>query len=517
MAQAAPVGYGALVDRHGLVVIPPNRWTFLAKQGVGRSEERRVALRLPHLDPTSMTDIDHLLFALKHEGVFLPVLDAYIEQVARQPLEDELSARISAQPTSQYARILWFLYEWLTDRRLPLADLDAGNYVPVLAPSSYFTGEARRVRRQRVFDNLLGSRTFCPVVRRTDELDGRSPAALREAMTKIIDRYDESVLSRALSFLYTKETLSSFAIERETPSPDRAHKFVGLLGRLNDVGPLDEQMLASLQAAIVDPRFAEPGYRSVQNYVGESLSLLRQRVHYVPPRPDALRELMAGWQESSAKLLSETSPVDPVIAAACVAYGFVYLHPFVDGNGRLHRFLVHHVLAHRKLTPAGFIVPVSAIMLSRRQEYDASLESFSRPLLGNGPGAPEAGTLDYTLDEEGSLTVTHDSRRHYRFIDMTVPATFLYRWLADAIEQELASELDFLVGLDRTRLAMRGVVDLPDRMVDLFVKLVLQNGGHISQIKRDSQFHRLTDEEISRLEAIVAEHMPRRAFDRSSL
>jgi hypothetical protein len=333
-------------------------------------------------------------------------------------------------------------------------------------------------------------------------------------MTDIVAGYDESVLRRALSFLYTKETLSSFAIERENPSPDRAQRFVSLLRRVNDLGALDEHTLASLQASVVDPRFAEGGYRQVQNYVGESLSLIRQRVHFIPPRPEAVRELMAGWRESSAGLLSETSPLDPVIAAACVAYGFVYLHPFVDGNGRLHRFLVHHVLAQRKLTPAGFIVPVSAIMLSRRQEYDASLESFSKPLVGGGPGATEPGALDYEMDEEGLLTVTHDSRRHYRYIDMTVPATLLYRWLEGAIQEELTGELDFLVGLDRTRLAMRGIVDLPDRMVDLFVKLVLQNAGHLSRIKRESHFHQLTDEEITRLELVIGEHMPRRAFER---
>ena len=30
--------------------------------------------------------------------------------------------------------------------------------------------------------------------------------------------------------------------------------------------------------------------------------------------------------------------MDPVSAAACLAFGFVYVHPFEDGNGRMHRF-----------------------------------------------------------------------------------------------------------------------------------------------------------------------------------
>lgn len=28
---------------------------------------------------------------------------------------------------------------------------------------------------------------------------------------------------------------------------------------------------------------------------------------------------------------------DPVAAVALIAFGFVYVHPFEDGNGRLHR------------------------------------------------------------------------------------------------------------------------------------------------------------------------------------
>jgi Fic family protein len=39
--------------------------------------------------------------------------------------------------------------------------------------------------------------------------------------------------------------------------------------------------------------------------------------------------------------------------AAATAFGFVYVHPFQDGNGRIHRCLVHHVLAERKFTPPG--------------------------------------------------------------------------------------------------------------------------------------------------------------------
>ena len=38
----------------------------------------------------------------------------------------------------------------------------------------------------------------------------------------------------------------------------------------------------------------------------------------------------------------------------------IYVHPFQDGNGRMHRCLIHHVLAERKFTPPGMVFPVSS-------------------------------------------------------------------------------------------------------------------------------------------------------------
>ena len=81
--------------------------------------------------------------------------------------------------------------------------------------------------------------------------------------------------------------------------------------------------------------------------------------------------------------------VHPVVHAAAVAYGFVFLHPFEDGNGRIHRFLIHNILARSGFTPEGVMVPVSAAMLRSPAEYDASLEALSRPLMP---------LLDYSLD-----------------------------------------------------------------------------------------------------------------------
>ena len=61
--------------------------------------------------------------------------------------------------------------------------------------------------------------------------------------------------------------------------------------------------------------------------------------------------------------------LDPVLAAAVLAFGFVYAHPFEDGNGRIHRYLIHHILAERGFNPPGVVFPVSAAILDRIDDY----------------------------------------------------------------------------------------------------------------------------------------------------
>ncbi|MFO8111794.1 MAG: cell filamentation protein Fic, partial [Desulfosalsimonadaceae bacterium] len=74
-------------------------------------------------------------------------------------------------PTVKYTRRLWFFYELLTGRTLPLENLKQGNYIDLLEPDKYYTvTPARRVRRQRVNGNLPGETRFCPMVRCTNTL-----------------------------------------------------------------------------------------------------------------------------------------------------------------------------------------------------------------------------------------------------------------------------------------------------------------------------------------------------------
>lgn len=483
-----PAGYAALIERYALDVITNWHTSRVTTSGIHRVDSQAGTTKEvypPHYWPGDELG-DQLEFALKYDGTNLAILAILFQE----RVEEDLLEYIQSKPTGKYARRLWFLYEFLTGRTLPLDDLKRGNYIDLLEPGEYYTiTPARRVRRQRVYDNLLGNSHFCPTVRRTDNLGDFETSDLPSRCRQIISRYPQELLIRALSYLYTKETKSSFAIERNNPSPTRTARFINMLQVAEQEDFCRKPWLIKLQNYIVDHRYLDADYRQTQNYVGETVAWQSERVHYACPRPEDLVALMEGLV--AAHLRMESGNTSVVVHAAAIAYGFVFLHPFEDGNGRIHRFLIHNILARRGFTPSGVIVPVSAAMLKSSVDYDRSLEAFSAKLMP---------LVEYTLDEEGYMTVHNDTTIWYRYIDMTHQTEALFHFLARAIETEFADELAFLHNYDAVKSSIKEIVDMPDRQIDLFIRFCLQNNGQLSKRKQASHFDLLTNEEIAAME-----------------
>ncbi|OQB43366.1 MAG: Fic/DOC family protein [Candidatus Hydrogenedentes bacterium ADurb.Bin179] len=254
----------------------------------------------------------------------------------------------------------------------------------------------------------------------------------------------------------------------------------------------EKKRLIELQNRTVDPRFRDSGYRSTQNYVGETVAWRHEKIHFVCPKPEDLTDLMDGLIASHKRM--EAGNLSPVVHAAAVAYGFVFLHPFEDGNGRIHRFLIHNILARQGFTPQGIMFPISAAMLKNTDDYDASLAAFSNPLMS---------LAEYTLDDAGRMTVHNDTALWYRYIDMTPQVEALFRFVEKAIETELVDELAFLANYDKTKNAIQKIVDIPDQQIDLFIRFCLQNNGRLSKQKRADYFSMLNDTELVLMEKAV--------------
>jgi len=492
--SSTSAGYDALVARFNLQVIP--NWHHSRASQSSVRETHTDAGQVVEVHPQFLKPEDslggQLEFALKYDGTNLEILSAIFEKAP----EGELLAYIRSKPTGKYARRVWYLFELLTGKRLPIEDLTTANYVDLLDADEYYTADPIQVRRQRVNDNLLGDARFSPIVRRTETLAAFEKKDLSGRCRQLLEGYPRDILRRALSYLYTKETRSSFEIENVALDASRIQRFTTLLATAEKKDFFAKPELIDLQNRIVDERFREPDYRPSQNYVGESVSW-REKVHFVSPKPSDLAALMEGMFAAHRRM--EVGKIQAVVHAATIAFGFVYMHPFEDGNGRIHRFLIHNILARRGFTPPGAIFPVSAAMLQDKETYDAALENFSVTLLP---------LVEYELDYQGRMTVQNATALRYRFIDMTAQTEALFAFVERVIETDLVQELDFLRNYDTARSALQAIVDMPDRLIDLFIRLCVQNKGVLSASKRKNHFSMLTDEEVQEMqEAIKASHL----------
>ena len=484
-------GYAVFIERYDLGVIPNWHRSLVTTSGIHRIESSGGVIEEvypPKYWPGDKLG-DHLEFALKYDGTNLAILASLFEEVS----EEDILEYVQSKPTGKYARRLWFLFEFLTGKSLPIDDLKQGNYIDLLDPDEYYTvTPTRQVRRQRVNNNMLGDSRFCPTVRRTDTLRDFEKADMSKRCRQVVSTYSTELLKRALGYLYTKETKSSFEIEHIKPTSTRTERFVALLQLAEHEDFCEKTKLIELQNRIVDSRFRDSEYRLSQNYIGEAVAWQKEEIHFACPKPEDLADLMEGLIAAHKRM--DSGNVSAVVHAVAIAYGFVFLHPFEDGNGRIHRFLIHNILARRAFTPEGVMFPISASMLKNSTDYNASLEAFSRQLMP---------LVEYSLDEEGRMTVHNDTARWYRTIDMTPQAEALFRFIDQTIDTELASELAFLANYDATKRAIQEIVDMPDRQIDLFIRFCLQNNGRLSAKKRTSHFDSLSDEEIARMEQAV--------------
>jgi len=494
MKETIPAGYLYLISKYSLDVCELFSRSYMTMRTVKETIQHEVfqetyfPLQRYAFDDSWQGQIT---FALKYEGVNIEVLRALFAKLDAT----EVTAFVQAHPLGGAQKRVWFLYEYLTGRQLDLPDGEGGSYLPLVDDELQFAlpkESSVRNRRCHILNNLIGNKHFSPYIRKTPALNGNRTAKLKEESDRLLQNYSPELLYRAVQYLYVKETKSSFAIERETPDRKWMESFVGLLRGIGHT-PLTKDALVTAQNSVVDERYRQKDWRTDQVYVGETITPGFEKVHFIAPRPDAIGELMEGFL-SGLKTWMTAKDADPIVVSAVMGFAFVFLHPFGDGNGRVHRYILHAILAQMGFVPQGLIFPVSAVMLKAPRDYDEALESFSKRVMPR---------LSYDIDAEGEVTVANDSRDYYRAIDFTPIVEYFQEVVATTIRTEWKAELDYLKQYDRMREAMRKVVDLPEKKANQFIMFVQQNGGKLAQRKREF-FAELTDDEILRLEKIVS-------------
>ncbi|WP_072395778.1 Fic family protein [Hyphomicrobium sp. CS1GBMeth3] len=484
---ATLAGYAALIDAYRLAVPIPATLSAIGTRH-RRTEQQGWRIFGPRYAPEATLE-GHLTFALKHEGLDLCALKRLFLSVGAA----EVEALVRAEPTGRYARRIWFLYEWLTGARLNLPDATAGAYVTVLDAKLQFGVPAVNSSRHRVKNNLPGTPEFCPLVFRTAKIEEFIASNLAERARAVVADVPRDLLARTAAFLLLKDSKSSYVIEGEHPPQDRIQRWgraIGEAGRR----PLDLDELLRLQQIVIgDARFVHLGLRQEGGFVGEHDRDTGGPIpDHISARHEDLRSLINGMSEFD-RAVSEH--LDPVIGAAVLAFGFVFVHPFEDGNGRIHRYLIHHVLARRGFNPPGLVFPVSSAILNSIDQYRDVLEAYSTRVLP---------VVEWQPTPQGNVRVLNDTGDFYRSFDATPQTEFLFECVRKTIEEELPAETDYLRRYDEFKAGVEQIVDMPDQRIDLLFRMLRQNNGRLSQRARQREFEQLTANEAEAIEAAYA-------------
>ena len=433
---------------------------------------------------------DHLTFALRHEDLDLLILKRVLEAMPKA----EIEAFVRETPTGTTARRTWYFYEILTGRTLDVDNAPNTSAIDLLPQKAYFTGKPRLSRRHRVRDNLLGTGQFSPIVRRTALLTEFVARDLAAKAQETVGRTGAHLVARAASFLLLADSRASFEIEGERPPRNRLERW-GRAVMQAGKHPLTTDEINRLQSVLIeDTRFVRAGLRPDGVFLGERDQQGNPLPEFVGARPQDLESLMAGLLEADDRMRQDD--VDPVLKAAATAFGFVYIHPFQDGNGRVHRCLIHHVLAGRNFTPPGMVFPVSSVMLDRLDEYRATLQSHSGPLM---PFIEWRPTLNRNIE------VLNPTADLYRYFDCTEAAEFLYSCVARTVDHDLPHEIDYLRRHDEAIKRIMDAVEMPDHVAEDIAISIRGNRGKLSKKRRSGEFKKLLDAEVALLESIVRE------------
>ncbi|NOX18331.1 MAG: cell filamentation protein Fic, partial [Chlorobi bacterium] len=479
------VGYGALIETYQLAVPIPEALSLISSKNRRYAIDNWQVLTPRHKPEESL--YKQLSFALRYEGINLLFFKKLFEKLDEREVEN----LIQIEPLGLYSRKIWFLYEWLMEKRLDVADLKTGNYAELLNTKlQYGIKNGVRSPRQRIINNLPGTVKFCPLIRKTPKLEKYIKENLKEKNKNYLSDFRKDMLQKTAAFLLLKDSKASFTIEGESPKNKRTARWGKIIGEAGKNELTEDELLRLQWEVIENSRFVEMGFRKKGGFVGEHDRITGEPVpEHISAKWQDVKDLISGLIEAN-KILS-TDDIDAAVAAASVAFGFVFIHPFEDGNGRIHRYLIHHILAEKRFSQQGIIFPVSASILDRIADYRKTLKRFSYSILD---------FIEWKETEDHNINVINDTIDYYRYFDATNQAEFLYGCVKDTIERIIPEEISYLEKYDAFKNYIDNEFEMPDRMVSLLVRFLEQNEGEISKRAKEKEFSALTEKEVAEIE-----------------
>lgn len=441
--------------------------------------------------PESMRPADepaaHLQFHLRHE---VPHLE-FLSRLFARTGPNFVQAWVNTEPTGQYSRRAAFLYEWLTGDTLSVPKRIGGNYRDAIDGSKLIAASPNRivkVSRWRINDNLPGTRHFCPMIVENEEVTTAASLDVPQLFQNLTDEFGEDLLQRAAVWMTLRESKASFAIEGEADRANRIERFADVMARRTGQGdvPLSDASLAQLQSEILGERstLTQFGLRQSPVFVGETVRY-QNIVHYVAPPKEDLVNMLDGLRV----FMERTQGQSPVMRSAVAAFGFVYIHPLADGNGRVHRFLINDILRRDGAIPDPVILPVSAVITDdsgERRNYDRILDKISKPLMqevrehitftAKPIAYPDGVTsnLEFSGNEE--------ARPVWRYPNLSPHVIYLSSIIKRTLTEQMREQSRYLRSHVRARHALKEIIEMPDHQADRVLRSIDQNKGELSNV-----------------------------------
>ena len=269
------------------------------------------------------------------------------------------------------------------------------------------------------------------MIRRTATINEFILKNLSQRAQSILNKVSPVLVARAASFLLLADAQASFAIEGERLPINTKERWLKAVRQVSR-NPLSIEELNRLHSILIgDYRFTKAGLRDDFIFLGQRTRDNEPLPEFIGAKPEHLKDLIDAMIASS-KMMTASS-VDAVLQAAAIAFGFVYIHPYEDGNGRLHRCLIHHILAERRFSPTGLVFPVSSVMLKWIDKYRTILQAHSSALMDYIQWAPTI---------RGNVVVKNDTADLYRYFDCTEATEFLYECVQETIERRCSTRTE---------------------------------------------------------------------------
>lgn len=194
-------------------------------------------------------------------------------------------------------------------------------------------------------------------------------------------------------------------------------------------------------------------FRTTQNWVGGSDYSPLGALH-VPPPP----ETVEGYIDDLVAFANRDD-LPPLVQAAIVHAQFESIHPFIDGNGRIGRTLIHAVLRRRRAT-RHLTVPIASALVAHRDRYFAALNDYRSGRAATLIAMLAAATSVATAESWATATSIREVRaRWHDAVGGSRPGTPLHRLMDLLTEDPIVNVPLVMERLDLPEAVAREAVD----------------------------------------------------------